>query len=305
MRDVICLMGPTASGKTAMACELVQRMPFEIVSVDSAMVYRDMDIGTAKPDADLLKRAPHHLLNLRDPIQSYSAAQFCEDAGAACERILEMGKTPLLVGGSMMYFRAFQQGLSVLPEADPVLRQHIELDAREHGWEYMHQKLAEVDSKTAARLHPNDTQRIGRAFEVYYLTGKPLSEILGETRAVTPYRCINLVLFPERRAWLHERIIRRFDDMLACGFLDEVDALLADWHVTRDHLAMKSVGYRQALDYREGMCDYSVFRERGIAATRQLAKRQLTWLRSWTNAHYFDPEQPNCLQHMMAFLAIR
>ncbi|MDF1683946.1 MAG: tRNA (adenosine(37)-N6)-dimethylallyltransferase MiaA [Legionellaceae bacterium] len=304
MREVVCLMGPTASGKTAIACDLVKNGSYEIISVDSAMIYRDMNIGTAKPEADILQRAPHRLINCCDPIASYSAAQFCDDAGRACEEILNAGKTPLLVGGTMMYFRAFQEGLSVLPEANPALRQKIAAEAREHGWVYMHQKLAKIDPTTAARLHPNDTQRIGRALEVYDLAGQPLSEILGAARATTPYNFINLILFPEKRAWLHERIARRFDEMLALGFLDEVDDLLARWDLTREHPAMRSVGYRQALDYREGMCDYSAFRERGIAATRQLAKRQLTWLRSWPHAHYFDPEKPGCFEQIMEFLNI-
>jgi len=302
MRDVLCLMGPTASGKTAIACELVRLLPYEIISVDSAMIYRGMDIGTAKPDAETLRLAPHQLLDIRDPIEPYSAAQFCDDAGAACDKILDAGKTPLLTGGSMMYFRAFQEGLSVLPEASPDVRKKIALDAAEHGWAHMHNTLASVDSVTAARLHPHDTQRIGRALEVYYVTGKPLSEVLGVARKTSPYRFINIVLFPNRRAWLHERIATRFDEMLARGFLQEVEALLARWALTREHPAMRSVGYRQALDYREGICDYAAFRERGIAATRQLAKRQLTWLRSWPNAHYFDPEKPDCFEHIMEFL---
>lgn len=302
MRNVVCLMGPTASGKTAIACELVKKKQYEIVSVDSAMIYRDMNIGTAKPDEATLSLAPHRLIDVCDPNQSYSAAQFCHDANKACNEILKAGKTPLLVGGTMMYFRAFQDGLSVLPEASPEIRQHIESKAASHGWAYMHQVLAAIDATTAARLHPNDTQRIGRALEVYYLTGKPLSEALAVTRETSPYRFINIILFPNRRAWLHERIAMRFDDMLEQGFLDEVDALRTRWDLTRDHPAMRSVGYRQALDYREGMCDYSAFRERGIAATRQLAKRQLTWLRSWPQAHYFDPEKPGCLEAVMAFL---
>lgn len=305
MRNVICLMGPTASGKTGIACDLVKQLPYEIISVDSAMIYRDMNIGTAKPEADVLQQAPHRLIDICSPTASYSAAQFCDDADRACEEILKAGKTPLLVGGTMMYFRAFQEGLSALPEADPVIRQTIAAEACEFGWVHMHQKLSKLDPTTAARLHPNDTQRIGRALEVYALTGQPLSEILGTARATRPYRFINMILFPQHRAWLHERIARRFDEMLALGFLDEVDTLLARWHVTREHPAMRSVGYRQALDYREGMCDYSTFRERGIAATRQLAKRQLTWLRSWPHAHYFDPEKPGCFKDMMAFLNIK
>ncbi|MDF1827273.1 MAG: tRNA (adenosine(37)-N6)-dimethylallyltransferase MiaA [Legionellaceae bacterium] len=304
MRDVICLMGPTASGKTGLACELVKHGPFEIISVDSAMIYRNMNIGTAKPEADILQQAPHRLIDICPPTASYSAAQFCDDAGKACEEILNAGKTPLLVGGTMMYFRAFQEGLSVLPEANPAVREKIAIEAHERGWVQMHHKLAQLDPITAERLHPNDTQRIGRALEVHALTGQPLSGILGAARATTPYRFINIILFPEHRAWLHERIARRFDEMLALGFLDEVDALLARWDLTREHPAMRSVGYRQALDYREGMCDYSTFRERGIAATRQLAKRQLTWLRSWPQAHYIDPENSASFEHIMALLDI-
>ncbi|NCT57065.1 MAG: tRNA (adenosine(37)-N6)-dimethylallyltransferase MiaA [Legionella sp.] len=305
MRDVICLMGPTASGKTSLACELVKHLPYEIISVDSAMIYRDMNIGTAKPEADILQQAPHRLIDICSPTASYSAAQFCDDANQAGEEILNAGKTPLLVGGTMMYFRAFQEGLSVLPEANPEVREKIACEARDHSWVHMHQKLAKLDPITAARLHPNDTQRIGRALEVYALTGQPLSDILGEARAVIPYRFINMILFPEQRAWLHERIARRFDEMLALGFLDEVDMLLARWDLTREHPSMRSVGYRQALDYRAGMCDYSAFREHGIAATRQLAKRQLTWLRSWPHAYYFDPEKPGCLEQIMEFLTMK
>ncbi len=305
MREVVCLMGPTASGKTAIGCELVKHGSYEIISVDSAMIYRDMNIGTAKPDADILRLAPHRLIDVCDPTQSFSAAQFCTDASKACDAILDAGKIPLLVGGSMMYFRAFQEGLSVLPQANQALRQKLALEAHEHGWTYMHQKLAVIDSKTASTLHPHDTQRIGRALEVYYLTGQPLSEAISAARTLMPYRFINVILFPHRRAWLHERIARRFDVMLALGFLDEVDAVLTNWDVTREHPAMRSVGYRQALDYREGMCDYSTFRERGIAATRQLAKRQLTWLRSWPHAHYFDPEKPDCFEQIMEFLTIK
>lgn len=305
MREVVCLMGPTASGKTAIACELIKHKPYEIISVDSAMIYRDMDIGTAKPDAKMLQHAPHRLIDLRDPTEPYSAAQFCDDANKACESIFAAGKIPLLVGGSMMYFRAFQQGLSVLPEANQALRKKIEREAVRHGWAYMHQKLALVDLTTSARLHPNDTQRIGRALEVYYLTGQPLSKILGAARVENAYQFMNIILFPRKRAWLHERIAKRFDDMLALGFLDEVDALLARWNLIREHPSMRSVGYRQALDYREGICHYSAFRERGIAATRQLAKRQLTWLRSWAHAHYFDPEEPDCFQHIIKFLNMK
>jgi tRNA dimethylallyltransferase len=303
VRDVICLMGPTASGKTDMACELVQQLPCEIISVDSAMVYRGMDIGTAKPDKALLDVAPHGLIDIRDPTAPYSVAAFCEDAGHLCEVILKRGNIPLLVGGSMMYFRAFQKGLSTLPHANPALRHALLLEAEKKGWAYLHQKLEAIDPVTAARLHPNDAQRIQRALEVFDATGKPMSEALENVPpSATTYRFINLILFPERRAWLHERIARRFDEMLKLGFLDEVATLQHRFKLTPDMPAMRSVGYRQALDYQQGLCDYKTFCEQGVAATRQLAKRQLTWLRTWSNSHRFNPENPACFKAMLELL---
>ncbi len=303
VRDVICLMGPTASGKTDMACALVEQFPCEIISVDSAMVYRGMDIGTAKPDKALLDKAPHHLLDIRNPTEPYSAAAFCDDAGHLCEAILARDHIPLLVGGSMMYFRAFQEGLSALPHANPELRQRLLEEAERKGWPYLYQKLETFDSDTAARLHPNDAQRIQRALEVYYTTGKPLSAILKHNPSISSaYRFINLVLFPERRAWLHERIAKRFHDMLALGFLDEVAALQERFKLTADMPAMRSVGYRQALAYQQGLSDYKTFCDQGVAATRQLAKRQLTWLRTWPHSNRFDPENPACFTAMLELL---
>lgn len=303
MREVICLMGPTASGKTDIACKLLQTFPCEIISVDSAMIYRGMNIGTAKPDSALLDIAPHHLIDIREPIEPYSAAAFCEDAKHLCDAILARGNIPLLVGGSMMYFRAFQNGLSTLPSANPALRQALLLEAEKKGWPYLHSKLETFDAVTAARLHPNDAQRIQRALEVYYTTGKPLSQVLKATPTfASTYRWINLILFPEKRAWLHERIAMRFNNMLEMGFLEEVCALQSRFELTPDMPAMRSVGYRQALNYQRGVCDYKTFCEQGVAATRQLAKRQLTWLRAWPNACRFDPENQTCFERMLELL---
>jgi tRNA dimethylallyltransferase len=297
-------MGPTASGKTAMACALLHAFPCEIISVDSAMVYQGMDVGTAKPDAALLARAPHHLIDIQGPNAPYSVAAFCHDANDLCERILARGKIPLLVGGSMMYFRAFQTGLSTLPAANQDVRQALLLEAKEKGWPALHEKLHALDATTAARLHPNDAQRIQRALEVYYLTGRPLSEALGDDPKMLSanYSVINLILFPERRAWLHERIAKRFDDMLQMGFLDEVSALKKQFNLTPDMPSMRSVGYRQALDYQQGLCDFKQFHAQALAATRQLAKRQLTWLRTWPNACRFDPENPKCFEAVLELL---
>jgi tRNA dimethylallyltransferase len=306
VRNIICLMGPTASGKTDMACALLQAFPCEIISVDSAMVYRGMDIGTAKPDSALLALAPHHLIDIRDPTAPYSVAAFCEDAQALCDDIFSRGHIPLLVGGSMMYFRAFRDGLSALPAADPVLRQTLLLEAKEKGWPSLHQKLQALDKITAERLHPNDAQRIQRALEVFYTTGKPLSQVLNHapvrSACTARYRLIELILYPERRAWLHERIEKRFEQMLAMGFLDEVTRLQQRFELTPDMPAMRSVGYRQALEYQQGLFDFNIFCERGVAATRQLAKRQLTWLRTWPNAYRFDPENAKCFDVVLELL---
>ncbi len=303
VRNVICLMGPTASGKTDMAARLLEVFPCEIVSVDSAMVYRGMDIGTAKPDATFLAKAPHHLIDIREPTDAYSAAAFCHDANRLCEAILAKGKIPLLVGGTMMYFRAFQAGLSALPEANPSIRAALLQDAEARGWPYLHEQLKVVDAPTAARLHPNDAQRIQRALEVYHTTGMPLSQaLLKKSSNHLACRFINLALFPEARAWLHARIERRFVQMLEVGFLNEVDALMKRFALTADMPAMRSVGYRQALAYRAGLYDYQTFCEQGVVATRRLAKRQLTWLRTWPNAARFAPENPRCFDTMLELL---
>lgn len=301
---VLCLMGPTASGKTALACELVGRFPVEIISVDSAMVYRGMDIGTAKPTPEELLRAPHHLLDILDPPETFSAAEFCQAANRLIEAIHARGNIPLLVGGTMMYFHALQQGLSDLPEADEALREQLLKQAQEKGWAAMHRELAAVDAVAAARIHPNDTQRIQRALEVFYLTGKPLSCFLGQGKDEPRYHFVNCILFPNERAWLHERIALRFDAMLKQGFVDEVKTLTERWPLLNAaNPSMRLVGYRQALDYLAGQDDYEQFRNKGIAATRQLAKRQLTWLRGWPDGYYVSCDKPAITGEFMAKLA--
>ena len=284
----IFLMGPTASGKTALAVSLVERFPLEIISVDSALVYRGMDIGTAKPDAATLARAPHHLLDIRDPSETYSAAAFCDDARRLMADIVARGKVPLLAGGTMLYFRALLRGLDELPRADPVLRQKLENDAANRGWPALHTDLAQVDPITAARLAPNDSQRIGRALEIFQLSGVPMSALLDKAHTSLPYRVLQLALIPSDRAVLHQRIAARFDAMLAEGLIDEVETLRRTHELTADLPAMRAVGYRQAWAYLDGEIDRNALREQGIAATRQLAKRQLTWLRSWPDAVALD-----------------
>jgi tRNA dimethylallyltransferase len=284
----IFLMGPTASGKTALAVSLVERFPLEIISVDSALVYRDMNIGTAKPDAETLARAPHHLLDIRDPTEAYSAAAFCEDARRLMADITARGRVPLLVGGTMLYFKALLQGLDDLPPADAALRQKLDQEAASRGWPALHAELAQVDPVTAARLAPNDSQRIGRALEIFHLTGSPMSALLAKAQSTLPYRVLQLALIPSDRAVLHQRIATRFDQMLAGGLIEEVESLRRHYALEADMPAMRAVGYRQAWAYLDGAITLSELREQGIAATRQLAKRQLTWLRSWSNAIELD-----------------
>ena len=286
-------MGPTASGKTAVAVALIDQLPVEIISVDSALVYKDMDIGTAKPDANLLLQAPHHLLDIIDPTSAYSAASFRSDALRLMADITARGKIPLLVGGTMLYFKALQEGLSGLPEANSDVRAALDLEAAQIGWPSMHAKLALIDPVTAARLAPNDTQRIQRALEVHAISGETMSSLFSkQTSATLPYRLLKLALVPNDRAVLHERIALRFDQMLAAGFLDEVRALLVKYPtLTQDATSMRCVGYRQALEHLAGEYDQNELRDRGIFATRQLAKRQLTWLRGMADSLELD-----CLQ---------
>ena len=292
----IALMGPTASGKTALAIDWAQRLGGEIVSVDSALVYRGLDIGSAKPDAAERARAPHHLLDIRDPWQAYSAAEFARDARAAIGDILARGRLPILAGGTGLYFQALLRGLSPMPEADPAMRAEIAAEAAARGWPAMHAELARIDPVAAARIKPGDPQRIQRAIEVFRLSGRPISDWQNAPPATArlPVRVLRLVIAPSDRALLHARIARRFDAMLAAGFLDEVRALralpqLAAHPAPLDLPAIRAVGYRQAWEHLDGASDAAQFRERAIAATRQLAKRQLTWLRGELDALWFDP----------------
>ena len=277
----IFLMGPTASGKTDVAIRLAQEYPIDIISVDSSMVYRGLDIGTAKPTAEELALAPHRLIDIRDPAQPYSAADFRIDALKEMAEITSRGRIPLLVGGTMLYFKVLKEGLANLPEANDVVRAEILLEAQTHGWPYIHQKLATIDPVTAARLTPNDSQRLQRALEVYYITGTPLS-VLHQAQEIQtlPYRLLEIALLPKERSVLHERIEKRFDLMLANGFVDEVRALKAREDLHLELPAIRSVGYRQVWEYLDGVYDAKEMRYRGIVATRQLAKRQHTWLRS-------------------------
>ena len=289
----IFLMGPTASGKTGAAVALAAALPVEIISVDSALVYRDMDIGTAKPDAATLQQAPHHLINLIPPTQAYSAANFRQDALDLMADISARGRIPLLVGGTMLYFKALEQGMSGLPEADAQVRMGLDAEAAAIGWPAMHAKLAKVDALTAARLAPNDSQRIQRALEVHAISGRRLSDLIAEQSSqVLPYQVLKIALLPSDRQLLHERIAMRFEQMLAAGLVDEVRALLIKYPVlTAESTAMRCVGYRQVLHYLAGEISLEELRDRGVFATRQLAKRQLTWLRSMPQVRALD-----CLQ---------
>lgn len=286
----IFLMGPTASGKTGLAAELAQRLPVELISVDSALVYRGMDIGTAKPDADLLARAPHHLIDIIPPTEAYSAGQFRSDALRLMSEITGRGNIPVLVGGTMLYFKILQGGLSDLPQANEPVRADLLVQADQQGWPALHARLAQVDPETAARLEPNDAQRIQRALEVHALTGKSLTQHFREGRgSELPYRLLKVALMPSDRAVLHQRIADRFDSMLANGLLQEVNHLRSDYPaLTLSMPSMRCVGYRQAWQHQEGEFDLATLRDKGIAATRQLAKRQMTWIRGMSNVTHMD-----------------
>ncbi|MFZ6675578.1 tRNA (adenosine(37)-N6)-dimethylallyltransferase MiaA [Undibacterium sp. Xuan67W] len=303
---VIAIMGPTASGKTAAALEIARHIPAEIISVDSALVYREMDIGTAKPSAAELASAPHHLIDVIDPADAYSVAQFLIDTKRLVDEIAARGKLPLLVGGTMMYFKALINGLDDLPAADQALRAELDAEAARDGTPALHARLAKLDPVTAARLKPNDSQRIQRALEIIALTGQPMSELLAQQpKAEMPFEMLSLSLEPSDRAVLHQRIARRFDIMLEQGFLDEVRQLRARGDLHPDLPSMRCVGYRQAWEYLDGTCDLNDMRERGIIATRQLAKRQLTWLRSIPERTVIDCLGQNptetLLQHAISY----
>lgn len=301
MTEYLCLAGPTAAGKTAAALAIADALhplaPVEIVSVDSALVYRGMDIGTAKPTTAELAQAPHHLIDVIEPSEAYSAARFVADATRLIAEIRGRGRLPLLVGGTMLYFKALFDGLDEMPASDPHVRAELDAQAARVGWPALHARLAQVDPMTAARLAPNDSQRIQRALEVWRVTGRPISDWqaagTGDGGRL-PLRVLRIVVAPSDRAVLHARIAERFDRMLEAGFLDEVRTLraiprLRDHPAPLDLPAIRAVGYRQAWEYLDGRGDAAAFRERGIAATRQLAKRQLTWLRGELGARWFDP----------------
>lgn len=312
---VIFLMGPTGAGKTDAAVELVNRLPCDIISVDSALVYRGLDIGTAKPSRELLAQAPHRLMNICDASERYSAALFCADARIEIDAILAQGRVPLLVGGTMLYFRALANGLSELPAADDVLRHTLELQAQNEGWAAMHRRLCEIDPQAGQRIHPNDPQRIIRALEVYEKTGIPLSTLQGQAEPL-PYRIIRLVLAPTERRTLHERIERRFRGMMAQGFLEEVEGLYRRDGLHAGLPSMRAVGYRQLWAYLaasdvgrphlmaprdDAALEAAV--QRGIIATRQMAKRQLTWLRSEPEGtQWFDGQDKNMLSTLLKII---
>lgn len=298
-QPIVCLMGPTASGKTALAIDLTQRYPFEIISVDSAMVYRDMNIGTAKPSQEEQRIAPHRLIDLCDPEEPYSAGRFIKDAISAIKDIQANGNIPLLVGGTMLYFRALQEGVASLPTADPIIRDRLLQEAAQKGWPTMHAQLKKIDPQTAEQLHPNDAQRIQRALEVFEISGQTMSE-LQSANANPPleYPCINLVIEPNDRKHLHQRIEKRFADMLEQGFIEEVKRLKERANLHSKLPSIRTVGYRQAWNYLDGQYDKDTMTERAIIATRQLAKRQLTWLRGWKNATRYTLETQNLLNHV-------
>ncbi len=291
----ILLLGPTASGKTGAAVFLRSKLPIEIISVDSALVFRDMDIGTAKPDAATLQAAPHHLIDVTTPMEPYSAAQFRADALRLMTEITARGKIPLLVGGTMMYFKALEEGLSDLPQADAEVRAQLDAEAARIGWPGMHEKLAKVDPQTAARLKVNDSQRIQRALEIYQLTGQPMSAMLARQQSVAlPYDVLKIALVPSDRKVLHALIAERFAAMLKQGLIDEVRRLQEKYPaLTPESTAMRCVGYRQVLEYLRGEYDADELLNRGIYATRQLAKRQLTWLRGMENVVQIDCLNPD------------
>lgn len=302
---IFCLFGPTASGKTALALALCDRLPFDIISVDSAMVYRGMDIGTAKPDAATLAQVPHRLIDICEATAPYSAAQFCQDAQREIHAIQEAGRLPLLVGGTMLYFKALQQGLSALPQADKALRAELAQSLAEQGLEALYQQLATIDPDSAQRIGPTDPQRILRALEIYLTTGVPMSALLTRARqdhaAAAPF--VNLALMPTDRTRLHDQIAARFQSMLTEGLVAEVQTFYDCPAVDADLPAMRAVGYRQVYAYLAGELSADVMTEQAIAATRQLAKRQMTWIRHWPQMESFDSADPQLLSAVLRCIA--
>lgn len=293
---IICLIGPTATGKTLISLELASKFSLEIISVDSALIYREMNIGTAKPSLDILASIPHHLINIKDPAESYSAAEFCHDANLLIRKIHERGKIPLFVGGTMMYYRSLQQGMADLPPANLAIRLEIDQRAADLGWPALHAELAKIDVLAAQRIHPNDPQRIQRALEVFYISDKPLSEFFTNQLSVLDlYEHLNLAILPNDRQLLHNRIATRFHQMLEEGLIEEVEQLRSRGDLNLDLPSMRSVGYRQVWQYLQDDFDYMTMQEKGIIATRQLAKRQITWLRSFEDLNLLTMESPHLL----------
>ncbi len=300
----VFIMGPTASGKTDLAIELVKRYPFEIISVDSALVYKEMNIGTAKPTAEELKIAPHRLIDFLDPSQTYSTARFRKDALAAMADIQSQGKIPLLVGGTMLYHRSLLYGLSELPKADKAIRRLLEVEAELKGAEFMHQKLMAIDPLAANKIHPNDPQRVQRALEVYEISGKPMTQLQQENQAeALDYDVYKIIVAPESRELLRERIAIRFKNMIDEGFIEEVEKLFARGDLDLSVPSMRAVGYRQVWEYLEGKTDKQQMIERGITITRQFAKRQMTWLRREQDAAWIATEEDNILEQAVHYLA--
>ncbi|GHF02222.1 tRNA (adenosine(37)-N6)-dimethylallyltransferase MiaA [Thalassotalea profundi] len=300
---VVCIMGPTASGKTALAMALYDSIDSDIISVDSALVYRDMDIGTAKPTLDELALYPHKLINIKDASESYSAAEFCKDALKEISTIRAKNRVPILVGGTMMYFKSLIEGISPLPEADAGIRTAIEQEALLHGWEYLHKQLIAVDAESGQRIHKNDPQRITRALEVYRISGKTMTELTKVKGESLSGDVLQFAIAPKERADLHARIALRFEQMIAQGFEHEVDKLKKRGDLHKDLPSIRCVGYRQMWEYLNGDYDHDEMIFKGICATRQLAKRQLTWLRNWPDIHWLNMEDENNLQQIITALS--
>lgn len=299
----ILLMGPTASGKSNIAMEIAQHFPVEIISVDSAQIYRNMNIGSAKPDKQTQAAVPHHLIDIINPSEHYSAAQFRKDALIKMDEIMARGRVPLLVGGTMLYFKALKEGLAELPPADSSIRREIEITAEKKGWPEMHRILKQVDPASAVRIKAHDSQRIQRALEVCYLTGKPMSEMLSQPKNThLPYWLISIALLPNDRKILHQRILLRFHKMLKMGLIEEVRAIRDQYCVKAETPSMRCVGYRQVYMYLDNLISLTKMQDMGIAATRQLAKRQLTWLRGMTGLYEFDCLAENLPRQIIAYL---
>src|SRR3989338_1460416 len=301
MQKIVAILGPTATGKTDLALAIAKQIPADIISVDSAMVYRGMDIGTAKPDTRVLQQAPHRLIDFLDPAVPYSTGQFCADALREIRDIISHHRTPLLVGGTMLYFQKLLFGFAALPESDAVIRAQLSAEMKEQGLAAMHDRLKKSDPVAALKIKPQDPQRIQRALEVFLTTGKKISELQMQNQSglLDEYDVTTIALIPENRVWLHDRIAKRFDQMLAAGFIDEVKKLHARCDLNATMPSMRIVGYRQAWDYLDEKTSLQTMREKAIAATRQLAKRQLTWLRRWPNLQVFDPEKTEVISQVM------